>query len=214
MGAVPKEKAGVASAVNGSTRLFGGTLGVAVIGSVAASLYTSQIHKPARRGVLHADLSARALSAAQGSVGGAAAAAQQRSRAGLARLAHAVDNAAVPAFLHSFTGGCLAATGAAAAGALLVAIFLPARPRAEHAHAQPAAARPQPRAPTSGRCPQSCGQESPARRRKTTRSSQNGPRHDGRPSTRHNRNGAGRMPPSGPGAGAGSAGCGPCRAVL
>ena len=139
MGAVPKEKAGVASAVNGSTRLFGGTLGVAVIGSVAASLYTSQL-----AAVLHADLPARALTAARGSVGGAAAAAQQLSRAGLARLAHAVDNAAVPAFLHSFTGGCLVAAGAAAAGALLVAIFLPARPRAEHAHAQPAATRPQP----------------------------------------------------------------------
>jgi MFS family permease len=43
MGAVPRQKAGIASAVNGSTRLFGGTLGVAVIGSVAASLYTSQL---------------------------------------------------------------------------------------------------------------------------------------------------------------------------
>jgi hypothetical protein len=41
MGAVPKRQAGVASAVNGSTRLFGGTLGVAVIGSIAASLYTT-----------------------------------------------------------------------------------------------------------------------------------------------------------------------------
>ena len=36
MGAVPNEKAGVGSAVNDATRLFGGTLGVAVIGSVAA----------------------------------------------------------------------------------------------------------------------------------------------------------------------------------
>ena len=70
MGAVPKEKAGVASAVNGSTRLFGGTLGVAVIGSVAASLYTSQL-----AAVLHADLPARALTAARGWMGGAAAAA-------------------------------------------------------------------------------------------------------------------------------------------
>ena len=36
MGAVPNEKAGVGSAVNDATRLFGGTLGVAVNGSVAA----------------------------------------------------------------------------------------------------------------------------------------------------------------------------------
>jgi EmrB/QacA subfamily drug resistance transporter len=48
MGAVPKQKAGIASAVNGATRLFGGTLGVAVIGSVAASLYTSRLTAVAR----------------------------------------------------------------------------------------------------------------------------------------------------------------------
>jgi hypothetical protein len=43
----------------------------------------------------------------------------------------------VAAFLHSFTGGCLVASGIAAAGTLLAAAFLPARPRAEQA-AQPA----------------------------------------------------------------------------
>jgi hypothetical protein len=37
-----KHKAGVGSAVNDATRLFGGTLGGAVIGSVAASLYSSR----------------------------------------------------------------------------------------------------------------------------------------------------------------------------
>ena len=43
MGAVSKAKAGAGSAVNDATRLFGGTLGVAVIGSVAASLYSSRL---------------------------------------------------------------------------------------------------------------------------------------------------------------------------
>jgi EmrB/QacA subfamily drug resistance transporter len=43
MGVVPKDKAGVGSAVNDATRLFGATLGVAVIGSVAASLYASRL---------------------------------------------------------------------------------------------------------------------------------------------------------------------------
>ena len=38
MGVVPKAKAGVGSAVNDATRLLGGTLGVAIIGSVYASL--------------------------------------------------------------------------------------------------------------------------------------------------------------------------------
>ena len=43
MGVVPTAKAGVGSAVNDATRLLGGTLGVAVIGSVYASLYASRL---------------------------------------------------------------------------------------------------------------------------------------------------------------------------
>src|SRR5262249_56547826 len=43
MGVVPKAKAGVGSAVNDATRLLGSTLGVAVIGSVYASLYSSRL---------------------------------------------------------------------------------------------------------------------------------------------------------------------------
>ena len=50
MGAVSRRQAGVGSAVNDSTRLLGGTLGVAVIGSVYASLYGSRLTaEPARR---------------------------------------------------------------------------------------------------------------------------------------------------------------------
>jgi EmrB/QacA subfamily drug resistance transporter len=43
MGAVSRHKAGIGSAVNDATRLLGGTLGVAVIGSVYASLYGSRL---------------------------------------------------------------------------------------------------------------------------------------------------------------------------
>src|SRR5919198_1194283 len=43
MGAVPITKAGVGSAVNDAPRLLGGTLGVAIIGSVYASLYGSRL---------------------------------------------------------------------------------------------------------------------------------------------------------------------------
>ena len=138
MGAVPKEKGGIASAVNGSTRLFGGTLGVAVIGSVAASLYTSRL-----AATLPAGLPARALAAARGSVGGAAAADQHLGQAGLAIQARALDHVAVAAFLHSFSGGCILAAAVAAGGAVLVAFLLPARPRAEHpAPPRAASARP------------------------------------------------------------------------
>src|SRR5262244_3495741 len=93
MGAVPTRQAGIASAVNGSTRLFGGTLGVAVIGSVAASLYISRLGE-----LLPSELPARALAAARGSVGGAAAAAHQLAQAGLPGPAHALRDASVAAF--------------------------------------------------------------------------------------------------------------------
>jgi hypothetical protein len=43
MGAVQTDKAGIGSAVNDATREVGGTLGVAVIGSVFASLYATQV---------------------------------------------------------------------------------------------------------------------------------------------------------------------------
>jgi EmrB/QacA subfamily drug resistance transporter len=118
MGVVPKEKAGVGSAVNDATRLFGGTLGVAVIGSVAASLYSSRLTSTLPDG-----LPATVISAVKGSIGGAIIAAQQTGQPGLADVA-------VRAFLHSFAGGCLVAAGVAAAGALVAVFLLPSRPAA------------------------------------------------------------------------------------
>src|SRR5439155_18540030 len=51
MGVVPTEKAGVGSAVNDATRLFGATLGVAVIGSIAAFLYASHLDATPPHGI-------------------------------------------------------------------------------------------------------------------------------------------------------------------
>ena len=42
MGSLPREKAGVGSAVNDTTRQMGGALGVAIIGSVVASVYAAE----------------------------------------------------------------------------------------------------------------------------------------------------------------------------
>jgi len=133
MGAVPKQKAGIASAVNGATRLFGGTLGVAVIGSIAASLYTSRL-----AALLPPGLPDRALTAARGSVGGAAIAAQHLTEAGFTGAARALNDAAVLAFMHSLTGACLVAAAVAAVGALLALTLLPNRPRAQQPEAPPA----------------------------------------------------------------------------
>jgi EmrB/QacA subfamily drug resistance transporter len=57
MGSLPREKAGVGSAVNDTTRQMGGALGVAIIGSVVSSVYAANVSAIAGRfGVTGADL--------------------------------------------------------------------------------------------------------------------------------------------------------------
>ena len=124
MGVVPTEKAGVGSAVNDATRLFGAALGVAVIGSIAASLYGSRLGT-----TIPHDLPAQAAIAAKGSVGGALVAAHRLAHAGLAVPAHELSTAAVGAFLHSFGNALRVAAGIALGGAIMAAALLPARPR-------------------------------------------------------------------------------------
>jgi EmrB/QacA subfamily drug resistance transporter len=123
MGVVPKDKAGVGSAVNDATRLFGATLGVAVIGSVAASLYAGRLGHSLPRG-----LPQRAVNAAHGSIGGATIAASAIKHAGLVHVAERLHEVAVTAFTHSLSGGCVVAGGMAALGAIVAILFLPARP--------------------------------------------------------------------------------------
>jgi EmrB/QacA subfamily drug resistance transporter len=125
MGAVPTEKAGVGSAVNDATRLFGAALGVAVIGSIAASLYGSRLGTTLPHG-----LPGQAAAAAKGSVGGALVAAKALGAAGLSTPAHALATTAVGAFLHSLSGALHVAGGVALAGAVMAGTLLPARPRA------------------------------------------------------------------------------------
>src|SRR5690606_40050210 len=45
MGALPREKAGVGSAVNDTARQIGGALGVAVLGSVMSSTYRPRVRE-------------------------------------------------------------------------------------------------------------------------------------------------------------------------
>jgi EmrB/QacA subfamily drug resistance transporter len=141
MGAVAPGKAGIGSAVNDATRLFGATLGVAVIGSIAGSLYTSRL-----AATLPPRLPAAALAAAKGSVGGAMTAAQRLSQLGLADQARGLAHSAQLAFLHGLAGGCAVASGVAAAGILLAVFFLPARPRPVPAEPALATAKAQPEA--------------------------------------------------------------------
>jgi EmrB/QacA subfamily drug resistance transporter len=126
MGAVSRRQAGVGSAVNDSTRLLGGTLGVAVIGSVYASLYGSRLTAS-----LPAGLPGGISAIAHQSLGAAYAVSGQVAAAGHGALGLAVRNAATNAFLHGLSIGCLVAGGVAAAGAVLAMLFLPAQPASQ-----------------------------------------------------------------------------------
>jgi hypothetical protein len=131
MGVVPKHKAGVGSAVNDATRLLGGTLGVAVIGSVYASLYTSRLTH-----LLPASLPRGLEHTAHESVGAALGVAGGLTHAGQPALAGIVHDAAASAFFHGFSAANLLAAGVAAVGAVMALALLPARPAGEE---QPAA---------------------------------------------------------------------------
>ncbi len=122
MGALPPGKAGAGSAVNDTTREIGGTLGVAIVGSVMSSVYGSHIVSA----LTHLGAPAAVTSAARDSV-----------VAGLGVAAHlppglreAAAAATRQAFMDGLHGGALVAAGATAAAALATLAFLPARARA------------------------------------------------------------------------------------
>ncbi len=123
MGVVPKDKAGVGSAVNDATRLLGGTLGVAVIGSVYASLYASRLTS-----ALPSALPKTLSRVAHESVGAALEVAARLGHSDRAGLAGELHKAASGAFIHGLSAGCLVAGGVAVAGAIMAALLLPAQP--------------------------------------------------------------------------------------
>jgi EmrB/QacA subfamily drug resistance transporter len=123
MGAVAADQAGVGSAVNDSTRLLGGTLGVAVIGSVYASLYNARLNT-----TLPSELPSALTHLIHQSVGAAFVVSNQLTAHGQLATAEAVRQAATSAFDHGLSIGCVVAGAVALAGALLAAAFLPAQP--------------------------------------------------------------------------------------
>jgi len=123
MGAISRAKAGVGSAVNDSTRLVGGTLGVAVIGSVYASVYASRL-----AATMPAAIPAWVAAIAHQSVGAAYVAAGKTAALGHPALGQALHQASTNAFLRGLTIGALVAGSVAAGGAVLAVLFLPAQP--------------------------------------------------------------------------------------
>lgn len=126
MGAVSAGQAGIGSAVNDSTRLLGGTLGVAVLGSVFASLYGSRLSA-----TLPSALPRPVLTTAHQSLGAAYSVANHLTTQGNVAVGNAVHLAATNAFIHGATIACVIAGAVAAGGALFAVAFLPAQPTAK-----------------------------------------------------------------------------------
>ena len=117
MGSLPKAKAGIGSAMNDVVREVGGTLGVAVLGSVLASSYGNGMDG-AVEGLPH-----DAAEAAGDSVGGAHEVAAQMGGEAGARLSALANES----FVEAMTTTATLAAGVALAGALIAAAFLPSR---------------------------------------------------------------------------------------
>ncbi|MFD7665931.1 MFS transporter [Streptomyces sp. NPDC059788] len=119
MQSLPREKAGSGSALNNTFRQVGGTLGVAVLGSLLSTVYRDGIDGT--------------LNAVPGLPEGARHAAGESIEAtlGLARhlgpAGQALADEAHAAFIHAMHVTALGSAAVAALGAVVVAVFLPGR---------------------------------------------------------------------------------------
>ncbi len=136
MGAIPREKAGVGSAMNDTTRQVGGALGVAVIGSVLASVYRphvlTNLHatilgKTAAGGGANAAQAQGAIDAIHQQLGAAFEVAKHLPGGADGALGRSVVHAAQSAFVDGFGGALLVGAAVALVGAAVVFAYLPSR---------------------------------------------------------------------------------------
>ena len=135
MGALPPGKAGAGSAVNDTTREVGGTLGVAIVGSVLNSAYGARVFSGLT--------SLGAPAAAAHLAGQSVIAGMNVAAAFPAPLRAAAASSVQSAFLAGVHRGSLVAAGTTLAASLLALAFLPSRAAVPAdilaTHAEPAA---------------------------------------------------------------------------
>ncbi|NUO42319.1 MAG: MFS transporter, partial [Streptomyces sp.] len=125
MQALPREKAGSASALSNTFRQLGGALGIAVLGSVLSTAYRSGIED--KLGLLPAGARHTAGESIEATLGVAEKLGPKG--AGLVGPAH-------DAFLHAMHITALWGAGVAVVGAVVVAVFLPGKPPTDEKDAQ------------------------------------------------------------------------------
>ncbi len=123
LGSLPPEKAGVGSAVNDTARELGATLGVAVVGSLFASVYA----RPLGELLTGSPLPDDAVAVARQSAGAGFAVAEQAGAQAGPGAAALVRAAVDDAFVRGFHAGSWVAAGVVGLGAVLAWRFLPAR---------------------------------------------------------------------------------------
>jgi hypothetical protein len=122
MGSLPIARAGVGSAVNDTTRQMGGAVGVALLGSLLASRYSSRmVH------LLGGVIPAQVLAQVKGGIGQAVAAIAQNPQA--KPFSAQVRAAADSSFISGFHLAAVVAAAVIAIAAAGVVIWLPARAR-------------------------------------------------------------------------------------
>lgn len=116
MSAVPRNRAGMGSAMNDTTRELGGALGIAVLGSVLSSAYGSKIAEIAN------SLPDQAKGVVESSLSGALMLAESLGPAGIT-----LTEAAKEAWMHGLSQSMLIAAGIVLLAAIAAGIWLPHR---------------------------------------------------------------------------------------
>ncbi len=137
LGSIPASEAGLGSAVNDTTRQVGGALGVAVLGSVLTSAYSSRIDSsvPLRRlAAVGGAEGTDALDAVKSSVGNASTVAErlaplERIGAVPRGTGRAIVATADEAFVHGLDRTAVLGGIVVLVGVVVVVLFLPSRPR-------------------------------------------------------------------------------------
>lgn len=126
---LPLAKAGVGSAVNDLTREVGGAVGIAVLGSLLTTKYTSHMRAAIRP--LEAQIPAPARGPVTDSIQGAYAVADQAP----AQFAEGLRAAAKHGFVNGFRTSMLVAALIAIAAMLVISTFIPNHPPLGESHA-------------------------------------------------------------------------------
>lgn len=119
MGSLPPDKAGIGSATNGTMIQVGGSLGVAVLGSVEATRYVDHVNQ-----LMHGHaVPAQAAQAIRSSIGGALAVAHLAGGA----IGKVLASSAKVGFTNGMSNAVLVGAMVTVVGAIVALLFLPSR---------------------------------------------------------------------------------------